>query len=119
MVGEPPIVRRRPTSERPGKARFRLAIDPAQEFLVQPVDTSWLQCNIECQEACPVGTNCRGYLNLAAEGRSEEGDILSRQPNRVAATGPCVSSSPCARARRRGDLERSPAVTPTHTSHVT
>ena len=37
-----------------------VAIDPNQEFLVQPVDASWLQCNIECQEACPVGTNCRG-----------------------------------------------------------
>ena len=62
-----------------------MAIDPAQEFLVQPVDASWLQCNIECQEACPVGTNCRGYLNLAAEGRFEEGYILSREPNPVAA----------------------------------
>lgn len=49
-----------------------------QDFLVQPVDASWLQCNIECQEACPVGTNCRGYLNLAAEGRFEEGYLLSR-----------------------------------------
>src|SRR2546423_9859935 len=37
-----------------------VALDPYQEFLVQPVDASWLQCNIECQEACPVGTNCRG-----------------------------------------------------------
>ena len=60
-----------------------LAIDPLQEFLVQPVDASWLQCNIECQEACPVGTNCRGYLNLAAEGRFEEGYILSREPNQI------------------------------------
>ena len=48
-----------------------------QDFLVQPVDASWLQCNIECQEACPVGTNCRGYLNLAAEGKFEEGYLLS------------------------------------------
>ena len=54
-----------------------MVIDTDQEFLVQPVDASWLQCNIECQEACPVGTNCRGYLNLAAEGRFEEGYILS------------------------------------------
>ena len=53
-----------------------MVIDSSQEFLVQPVDASWLQCNIECQEACPVGTNCRGYLNLAAEGRFEEGYIL-------------------------------------------
>ena len=46
-----------------------MVLDQHPEFLVQPVDASWLQCNIECQEACPVGTNCRGYLNLAAEGR--------------------------------------------------
>ena len=45
-----------------------MVLDPYQEFLVQPVDASWLQCNIECQEACPVGPNCRGYLNLAADG---------------------------------------------------
>jgi len=88
----------------------RLAIDPAQEFLVQPVDASWLQCNIECQEACPVGTNCRGYLNLAAEGRFEEGYILSRDPNPVAAMCSYVCSAPCERACRRGDIDRPLAI---------
>jgi formate dehydrogenase beta subunit len=88
----------------------RLAIDPNQEFLVQPVDASWLQCNIECQEACPVGTNCRGYLNLAAEGRFEEGYILSREPNPVAAMCAYVCSAPCERACRRGDIDRPLAI---------
>jgi formate dehydrogenase beta subunit len=92
-----------------GKARL-LAIDPNQEFLVQPVDASWLQCNIECQEACPVGTNCRGYLNLAAEGRFEEGYILSREPNPVAAMCSYVCSAPCERACRRGDIDRPLAI---------
>ena len=87
-----------------------MAIDPAQEFLVQPVDASWLQCNIECQEACPVGTNCRGYLNLAAEGRFEEGYILSREPNPVAAMCSYVCSAPCERACRRGDIDRPLAI---------
>ena len=87
-----------------------LAIDPFQEFLVQPVDASWLQCNIECQEACPVGTNCRGYLNLAAEGRFEEGYILSREPNPVAAMCSYVCSAPCERACRRGDIDRPLAI---------
>jgi formate dehydrogenase beta subunit len=87
-----------------------LAIDPSQEFLVQPVDASWLQCNIECQEACPVGTNCRGYLNLAAEGRFEEGYILSREPNPVAAMCSYVCSAPCERACRRGDIDRPLAI---------
>ncbi|HEX8938694.1 MAG TPA: FAD-dependent oxidoreductase [Candidatus Limnocylindrales bacterium] len=87
-----------------------MAIDPVQEFLVQPVDASWLQCNIECQEACPVGTNCRGYLNLAAEGRFEEGYILSREPNPVAAMCSYVCSAPCERACRRGDIDRPLAI---------
>ena len=87
-----------------------MAIDPDQEFLVQPVDASWLQCNIECQEACPVGTNCRGYLNLAAEGRFEEGYILSREPNPVAAMCAYVCSAPCERACRRGDIDRPLAI---------
>jgi NADPH-dependent glutamate synthase beta subunit-like oxidoreductase/ferredoxin len=87
-----------------------LALDQFQEFLVQPVDASWLQCNIECQEACPVGTNCRGYLNLAAEGRFEEGYILSRDPNPVAAMCSYVCSAPCERACRRGDIDRPLAI---------
>jgi formate dehydrogenase beta subunit len=87
-----------------------LAIDSTQEFLVQPVDASWLQCNIECQEACPVGTNCRGYLNLAAEGRFEEGYILSREPNPVAAMCAYDCSAPCERACRRGDIDRPLAI---------
>jgi len=87
-----------------------VVIDTSQEFLVQPVDASWLQCNIECQEACPVGTNCRGYLNLAAEGRFEEGYILSREPNPVAAMCSYVCSAPCERACRRGDIDRPLAI---------
>ncbi|MBA2487707.1 MAG: FAD-dependent oxidoreductase [Chloroflexi bacterium] len=87
-----------------------MAIDPAQEFLVQPVNASWLQCNIECQEGCPVGTNCRGYLNLAAEGRFEEGYILAREPNPVAAMCAYVCSAPCERACRRGDIDRPLAI---------
>jgi NADPH-dependent glutamate synthase beta subunit-like oxidoreductase/ferredoxin len=87
-----------------------VTLDVRQEFLVQPVDASWLQCNIECQEACPVGTNCRGYLNLAAEGRFEEGYILSREPNPVAAMCSYVCSAPCERACRRGDIDRPLAI---------
>jgi formate dehydrogenase (NADP+) beta subunit len=87
-----------------------VTLDHSQEFLVQPVDASWLQCNIECQEACPVGTNCRGYLNLAAEGRFEEGYLLAREPNPVAAMCSYVCSAPCERACRRGDIDRPLAI---------
>jgi NADPH-dependent glutamate synthase beta subunit-like oxidoreductase/ferredoxin len=106
VAAPPPPVR----ADRRERHDSRLAIDPNQEFLVQPVDASWLQCNIECQEACPVGTNCRGYLNLAAEGRFEEGYILSREPNPVAAMCSYVCSAPCERACRRGDIDRPLAI---------
>ena len=101
---------RTPDDRHPERYEAVLALDPNQEFLVQPVDASWLQCNIECQEACPVGTNCRGYLNLAAEGRFEEGYILSREPNPVAAMCSYVCSAPCERACRRGDIDRPLAI---------
>ena len=58
----------------------------------------------------PVGTNCRGYLNLAAEGRFEEGYILAREPNPVAAMCSYVCSAPCERACRRGDIDRPLAI---------
>jgi NADPH-dependent glutamate synthase beta subunit-like oxidoreductase/ferredoxin len=99
-----------PVQSHLGESYRPLAIETPQEFLVQPVDASWLQCNIECQEACPVGTNCRGYLNLAAEGRFEEGYILARDPNPVAAMCSYVCSAPCERACRRGDIDRPLAI---------
>ena len=109
--GVPPAGFPSPNARAPPKRPVRfVTLDQSQEFLVQPVDASWLQCNIECQEACPVGTNCRGYLNLAAEGRFEEGYILAREPNPVAAMCSYVCSAPCERACRRGDIDRPLAI---------
>ena len=48
----------------------------------------------------------RGYLNLAAEGQFEEGYILSREPDPVAAMCAYVCSAPCERACRRGEIDR-------------
>ncbi len=79
-------------------------------FQTAEVGVDWLQCNIECQEGCPVNTNCRGYLMLAAEGRFEEGYILARDPNPVAAICGYVCSAPCEKACRRGDIDKPLAI---------
>ena len=54
---------------------------------------------------------CGGYdLVSSAEGRFEEGYILSREPNPVAAMCSYVCSAPCERACRRGDIDRPLAI---------
>jgi NADPH-dependent glutamate synthase beta subunit-like oxidoreductase/ferredoxin len=57
-----------------------------------------------------VNTNCRGYLMLAAEGRFEEGYILARDPNPVAAICGYVCSAPCEKACRRADIDKPLAI---------
>ena len=79
-------------------------------FQTAEVGVDWLQCNIECQEGCPVNTNCRGYLMLAAEGRFEEGYILARDPNPVAAICGYVCCAPCEKACRRADIDKPLAI---------
>ena len=79
-------------------------------FQTAEVGVDWLQCNIECQEGCPVNTNCRGYLMLAGEGRFEEGYILARDPNPVAAICGYVCSAPCEKACRRADIDKPLAI---------
>jgi len=76
-------------------------------FQTAEVGVDWLQCNIECQEGCPVNTN---YLMLAAEGRFEEGYILARDPNPVAAICGYVCSAPCEKACRRADIDKPLAI---------
>src|SRR5881409_478453 len=51
-------------------------------YQVVEVGPAWYQENIPCQEACPVKTNCRGYLNLAAAGEFEKGWELALDPLR-------------------------------------
>ncbi len=101
------MVRRRPESDH--DAVISDTAIPLR-FQTAEVGVDWLQCNIECQEGCPVNTNCRGYLMLAAEGRFEEGYILARDPNPVAAICGYVCSAPCEKACRRADIDKPLAI---------
>jgi NADPH-dependent glutamate synthase beta subunit-like oxidoreductase len=75
-------------------------------YQVVEVGPSWYQENIPCQEACPVRTNCRGYLNLAAAGEFEKGWELALDPNPLASICGSVCAAPCETACRRKEIDK-------------
>ncbi len=75
-------------------------------YQVVEVGPGWYQENIPCQEACPVRTNCRGYLNLAAAGEFEKGWELALDSNPMASICGSVCAAPCESACRRKEVDK-------------
>jgi NADPH-dependent glutamate synthase beta subunit-like oxidoreductase/ferredoxin len=75
-------------------------------YQVVEVGPAWYQDNIPCQEACPVRTNCRGYLNLAAAGEFEKAWELALDPNPMASICGSVCAAPCETACRRKEVDK-------------
>ncbi|HET8567894.1 MAG TPA: FAD-dependent oxidoreductase [Candidatus Limnocylindria bacterium] len=75
-------------------------------YQVVEVGPSWYQDNIPCQEACPVRTNCRGYLNLTAAGEFEKAWELALDPNPMASICGSVCAAPCETACRRKEVDK-------------
>lgn len=75
-------------------------------YQVVEVGPEWYQENIPCQEACPVRTNCRGYLNLAAAGEFEKAWELALDPNPMASICGSVCAAPCETACRRKEVDK-------------
>ncbi|MHB8630540.1 MAG: FAD-dependent oxidoreductase [Candidatus Limnocylindria bacterium] len=75
-------------------------------YQVVEVGPAWYQDNIPCQEACPVRTNCRGYLNLAAAGEFEKAWELALDPNPMASICGSVCAAPCESACRRKEVDK-------------
>src|SRR5205809_1826757 len=75
-------------------------------YQVVEVGPGWYQDNIPCQEACPVKTNCRGDLNLAAAGEFEKGWELALDPNPMASICGSVCAAPCETACRRKEVDK-------------
>ncbi len=75
-------------------------------YQVVEVGPAWYQDNIPCQEACPVRTNCRGYLNLAAAGEFEKAWELALDPNPLASICGAVCAAPCETACRRKEIDK-------------
>ena len=52
-----------------------------------PTEAYW-QKQINCQEACPVHTDARGYVRAISAGQFEEAYLIARGPNPLA--GGCL-----------------------------
>ncbi len=77
----------------------------AFKFKTQLVDYDYYRKQISCQDACPVHTDARGYINDVLDCRYEQGYIRARQPNPLASICGRVCNAPCEKACRRGKID--------------
>jgi NADPH-dependent glutamate synthase beta subunit-like oxidoreductase len=61
---------------------------------------------INCQHACPVNTDARGYVRAIADGDFEGAYLIARGPNPLASICGRVCGAPCEAACRRGDIDQ-------------
>jgi len=65
---------------------------------------------INCQNACPVHTDARGYVRAIAAGDDELAYLIARGPNPLASICGRVCGAPCEVACRRGELDKPIAI---------
>lgn len=77
----------------------------SEKYQVELVDIDYHRRAISCQNACPVHTDARGYVNAIASGDYDEGYIIARQPNPFASVCGRVCNAPCEDACRRNNID--------------
>ncbi|MBI2830563.1 MAG: FAD-dependent oxidoreductase [Chloroflexi bacterium] len=75
------------------------------KYEVDLVDLEYYQRQISCQNACPVRTDARGYVEAIAHGDYEGGYISAREPNPFASVCGRVCAAHCEKACRRGKID--------------
>ena len=75
-------------------------------YRVEIPDNSYWQKQIKCQEACPVGTDARGYVRAVANGDFENAYLIARGPNPLASICGRICAAPCEVDCRRGDIDK-------------
>lgn len=74
-----------------------------------PTEDYWRR-QINCQEACPVHTDARGYVRAIADGRFEDAYLIARGPNPLASICGRICGAPCEAACRRGNLDQAVSI---------
>jgi NADPH-dependent glutamate synthase beta subunit-like oxidoreductase/ferredoxin len=73
-------------------------------------DAEYWREQINCQNACPVHTDARGYVRAIAAGDDELAYLIARGPNPLASICGRVCGAPCEVACRRGQLDQPIAI---------
>jgi len=79
-------------------------------FTVEVPDTDYWRRQIRCQDACPVGTDARGYVRAIARRDFREAYRIARGPNPLASICGRICGAPCEAACRRGAFDQPIAI---------
>jgi NADPH-dependent glutamate synthase beta subunit-like oxidoreductase len=77
---------------------------------VEIPDRNYWKNQIQCQAACPVHTDARGYVRAIAEGNDELAYLIARGPNPMASICGRICGAPCELDCRRGEFDRPIAI---------
>lgn len=73
-------------------------------------DRDYWRSQINCQSACPVHTDARGYVRAIADGDYERAYLIARGPNPLASICGRVCGAPCETSCRRGEVDKPIAI---------
>jgi len=79
-------------------------------FSIEIPDHDYWKRQINCQYACPVHTDARGYVRAIAEGEYEKAYLIARGPNPLASICGRICGAPCEAACRRADFDESISI---------
>ena len=82
----------------------------SSKFSVEIPDQNYWKRQINCQYACPVHTDSRGYVRAIADGDYERAYLIARAPNPLASICGRICGAPCEAACRRKDLDEAVSI---------
>ncbi|HET7840178.1 MAG TPA: FAD-dependent oxidoreductase [Terriglobia bacterium] len=80
------------------------------QYKVRVADANYWREQINCQYACPVHTDARGYVRAIAAGDDERAYLIARGPNPLASLCGRICGAPCEAACRRGTIDQPIAI---------
>ncbi|RJP23905.1 MAG: 4Fe-4S dicluster domain-containing protein [Candidatus Abyssobacteria bacterium SURF_5] len=80
------------------------------QYKVEVPDYRYWRRQINCQDACPVHTDARGYVRAISEGKDELAYLIARGPNPLASICGRICGAPCEVNCRRGKIDQPIAI---------